>query len=63
MAFLDGVRHDHLARLKARYVRKYFESCRVGTTRTRGPCLESQYDELYGTTHILSRVLAGTVRK
>ena len=61
--FLDGPRHDHLARPKARHGMKYFGPCRYDTNTRAVPCLEFQHDGLYGTTRILGRAWAGTARK
>ena len=61
--FSDGLRHDHLARPKARHDTKYFGSCRHDTNTRTMPCLEFQHDGLYDTTRILGRAWAGTARK
>ena len=61
--FLDGPRHDYLARHKARHGTKYFGPCRYDTNTRAVPCLRSRHDRLYGTTRILGRVWAGTARK
>ena len=61
--FSDGLRHDHLARPKARHNRKYFGPCQHDTNMRVVPCLGSQHDGLYGTTRILGRAWDGTARK